>query len=93
MKLKPDPLTNILNLAVEEHQRELTNQVKENWLIAWSIARSLRTCNMYITKTTKEVKFLLKKAEKQYGARENYLPKIYKEQLEQHLKKKGFQKE
>ncbi len=65
---------------------------KENWLIAWSITRSLRTCNTKITKTSKEVKFLLKKSEKCFCNRENFQPKSYKERLDTYIEKKGFQK-
>jgi len=40
MKLTPDKLTNLFNLVVEERKNKLEkNQVKENWLIAWSLFR------------------------------------------------------
>ena len=72
---------------------------KENWLIAWSIFRLvygyIPEQIKYYPRVNKNIKYLLPIAEKHFHERENDfdISLVLKNNLEIHLKDKGFQKE
>lgn len=89
MKLTPDKLKNLLTkhlikslvfeLNTEERKGKLRNQVKENWLIAWSAVRSTKSISEEIfhtninwtPRTPKETKPFIKLAKKCFEKRED----------------------